>query len=47
MKICESECIPVPFKAVCPQVSSLRRLGPELGQLLVLLGKGQGLAFPK
>lgn len=47
MKICESECIPLPFKAVCPQVSSLWCLGTGLGWLLVLLGKRQTLAFPK
>lgn len=47
MKICESECIPVPFKAVCSQVSSPWCLGTELGQLLVLLGERRVLAFPK
>lgn len=47
MKICESQCIPVPFKTVCPQVSSLWCPGTELGQLFVLLGERQVLAFPK
>lgn len=47
MKICESECIPLPFKAACPQVSFLCCPRTELGQLLVLLGERQALAFSK
>lgn len=43
MKICESECIPVPFKTVCPQVSSLWCPGQSWDNFLSCWGRDKFL----